>query len=143
MKTSPLGRAMGPYAPRAPFHPQGPDLTPMVDIAMVILVFFMAAAAIAGPAFFIPAPLAGPGAAAAPDAVLRLDMADGRTRASGLGLEHAPLEAIRDAARNARNNSPASVLVILPARDTPYADVVRAHEICADAGWEKIALGSE
>lgn len=137
MKIDSLSRALGPYAPRAPFHQQGPDLTPMVDIAMVILVFFMAAASIVGPGFFIPAPLAG-ATGAIPDAEVRLEFVGGSTRVFGLGLEGAPLDALREAA--AREARAGGVLVLAPSSRTPFADVVRAHDLCASGGWTRIAL---
>lgn len=44
----------------------GPNMTPMVDVVMVILVFFMASAAFLGPEWFLPSLIAQPPAPASP-----------------------------------------------------------------------------
>ncbi len=131
----------------------GPNMTPMVDVVMVILIFFMASAVVLGPQWFLKSSLArrGPGAPAAPDAeqptrlriVLRhaqagtLATIDGAGRAvetdlAGVRAELASLSLLHTPER--------LVVLVSPGDDVPYADVVRVHEQCAELGISRVGL---
>lgn len=133
----------------------GPSMTPMVDVVMVVLVFFMASAAFVGPEWFLAAalpPPAGRGAPAPeeadpfalPPVLLAIELArvDGATVATGLERSGAPLEEVLAALRSfAARTDPAQVRVMLdPGAEVPYADVVRVHEACAEAGIGTVGL---
>ena len=118
----------------------GPNMTPMVDVVMVILIFFMASAAILGPEWFLKSTLpvmAGSASNTTPprrvvielagtDITIRVDQAQ-------------PLTATRETlATNLRAiaQSPGAecIALIKPSAVTPYDLVVAAHEACAQAG---------
>lgn len=129
----------------------GPNMTPMVDIVMVILIFFMAGTAFVGPEWFLraalPASRTGPGPGdpfALPPARFEVALLaeSGRTLATGLGLVGAPLadleRAIEDLGREAQG---AGVIILLrPAPAVPYRDVIRVHDACERAGLTKVGL---
>lgn len=140
----------------------GPSMTPMVDVVLVILVFFMASATVAGPEWFLGAaipdwaPAAGPAAGGAPEpraeartAILpearfeiRLDADGGVTRVTGLGLRDAPLDALAPAAAalGASIDARDAIIVIVAGAQVPYADVVAAHDAFLGAGLERVAI---
>lgn len=136
----------------------GPNMTPMVDIVMVILIFFMAGSAFIGPEWFLdvgmakgvqetpveaddntPRPLELP----APRMVVRLHRGeDGATVVTGLGLDAAP---VRELERRLREYSAAGAaegmrLVVEPARDAPYQDVIRVYDLCRRSGVDEVSL---
>lgn len=147
--SGPLRRRDAALARDASF---GPSMTPMVDVVLVILIFFMASTAFVGPEWLLRSALPGQGsggsggrAFALPPARfdLRLEAdADGSTRVTGLGLERAPLSAGQERLRAyADRLGPAQMTVILvPSADVAYSDVVRLHETCAALGIEGVGL---
>jgi len=123
----------------------GPNMTPMVDVVMVILIFFMASAAILGPEWFLKAslPVAGGKADAKPPVRLTITV-----EASGLGLQVDQGE-IRRVERDALASSLAGAMkqagrecvgVVKPGADAPYELVVAAFEACTKAGLLKSGL---
>jgi biopolymer transport protein ExbD len=127
----------------------GPNMTPMVDVVMVILIFFMASTAFLGPEWFLKTHL--PRAGAAPPAnqpeptrlhVVLTTGPENRTVAAmdllgGLTLDQ--LDAmIADRAKSASAEN--VVVLIAPGATVPYDDVVRVHEMCARAGVTKVGL---
>lgn len=143
----------------------GPSMTPMVDVVLVILVFFMATASVAGPEWFLgaaipdwaPTATAGEGQgddgdgtrrpAILPEARLEVRLVrDGSvTRATGLGVRDATLEALAAAARGlgGRVEFDDAVVVIVPAGDVPYEDVVAVHDACLGAGLARVSIVGE
>ncbi len=139
----------------------GPNMTPMVDVVLVILIFFMAAMGIAVREQYLRtgAPptkdAKAPASAAATEtpadpaqgppakAVLRMVRESGRTVVSGLGMERVPLgEITRRLADFKSAGASASVIVVVaPAGDVPYQDVVIVHDACAGAGISNVRLG--
>lgn len=129
----------------------GPNMTPMVDVVMVILIFFMASAAMLGPEWFVRTNL--PRAAAVSTPVsdtppLRLTLA--MTREEGTTLFHVngqeqavELAQVIEALDSAvRTRSPDEIVVIVdPAPSVPYEDVVALHAACQRLGISKVGLG--
>lgn len=117
-----------------------PNMTPMVDVTLVILIFFMASSAIVGPEWFLPAslPESGPAssALALPSPVVRAEVftRDGAVIVRGLGPE-APLE---DAIASVGSLDPAVarglVVEIDASDDAPYAAVARLHAVLVERG---------
>jgi biopolymer transport protein ExbD len=126
----------------------GPNMTPMVDVVMVILIFFMASTAFLGPEWFLksylPTRTASPSAAAQPTR-LRLSMthtAEGGTRIAineSAAITVSQLEAaLRPEVTKA---GPENIVVpIEVAPNVPYEDVVRVHEACDRLGIRKVGL---
>lgn len=134
----------------------GPNMTPMVDIVMVILIFFMARSALIGPEWFLRAALprqTGAGtsgaAAAAPDPFelpparfeidLRVD-ASGRTLVTGLGLAGAAPDDLAGPLGELAGVRDEAVVLIRPAAAVPYRDVVLVRDLCERAGIGSVGL---
>lgn len=138
--------------------PHGPNMTPMVDVVLVILIFFMAAMGLASRETYLrtglPRPEAGsaPAAASAPApsgvippsrAVLRVSREGRQTLVSGLGMERVGLPDVsrRLLEYQAAGASAGLIVVVAPMGDVPYQDVVLVHDACARAGIENVRLG--
>ena len=129
-----------------------PSMTPMVDVVLVILVFFMASAAFLGPEWLLPVgvpTLAAPSDEPDPFALptprfeVRLRVVEGgRVLVSGLGLDRAPMDALAPRVRSLVRSVPADdlVVVLVPDDAVPYEVVVRARAICERAGARRVAL---
>jgi len=145
----------------------GPNMTPMVDVVMVILIFFMASTAILGPEWFLRSGLASRASSAqqSPDSDVRVRIelrrdaapsstaADAAThvslrdRGTNLGTQTPEQTEIlfvelRDAlARRAQRHGAASLIVLIDAGDlVPYDQVVQVHEWCAQLGIQRVGL---
>lgn len=131
----------------------GPNMTPMVDVVMVILIFFMASTVIMGPELLLRAGLdctgvRGPAsgdsrfAITAPTFTLRLHVESGRVAVSGLGLDAAGLNEIGAAAQSlaAEIDAFSASIAIVPEGEVPYEAVVAAQDTLTAAGFEKIKL---
>lgn len=129
----------------------GPNMTPMVDVVMVILVFFMASTAFIGPEWLLRIGLAeqtppesagfrlGPA-----DLVVRLSVVEGQVRVDGLGLSGAGLESLEAAATQAAASLGSATsqthMILEPTDVVPYEAVVRAQEIFVSAGFAHVAI---
>jgi biopolymer transport protein ExbD len=136
----------------------GPNMTPMVDIVLVILVFFMATAAFIGEEWFVQASIpsaSGPSADAGtadteePSRTvhvrLRLDDAGAPVAwASELGIEGQPIERLIEHIRTLApdDETASSQLMIIADTDVIYRDILRVHEASSAAGITKVGLGS-
>jgi biopolymer transport protein ExbD len=145
----------------------GPNMTPMVDVVMVILVFFMASAAFVGPEWFLKALIArppeqqagnaggeAPRAAPAPTlATLRLTIAlevvESRTLAR---LNDEPLReidqvlaALREVVRDLDAGVVAEQVEVLvrPGAGVAYREVVRVHEGVQKLGIPRVGIALE
>ena len=132
----------------------GPNMTPMVDVVMVILIFFMASTAILGPEWFINAHLPEDEAVAAvpderftlPDIRLEVVLTtddDGLVRVTGFGVTNGTMDELTAAARAAAPGLTAGrepTVVIAPGAGVAYQDVVRAHDACTAAGFTRVGL---
>lgn len=136
----------------------GPNMTPMVDIVMVILIFFMASAAFLGSEWFLRAaipfdsgrgkspdkqndPLAVPPTKT--DILLDVD-AQGQTVVTlGTALQRDSIDKfIAHIARFKSDKAAGEIeVVIRPNAKVPYADVVRVHAACDEVGIYKVGIG--
>ncbi|MBC7835030.1 MAG: biopolymer transporter ExbD [Phycisphaerales bacterium] len=165
--TSPRRRRGGAFRRRDALHGWtlhfGPNMTPMVDVVMVILIFFMASAAFMGNEWFLqaalPAGAGGPKAAAKKDPLafpptlikVGLDAgADGATVASWNGEAWVGVDAVIErvqsitrgmSAADAVKTADGIEITVLPTARVPYRDVVRVQEACESAGLFKVGLG--
>ena len=135
----------------------GPNMTPMVDVVMVILIFFMASTSLLGPEVLLRAQLArdrtGPGDAAAsadaprlapPTMIVRLGVDEqGRAVFTGLGARGEPIAALAGRAAGARaqlGEDPRTPIVIEAAGEVPYAAVIRAQDALREAGFDRVSI---
>jgi biopolymer transport protein ExbD len=126
----------------------GPNMTPMVDVVMVILIFFMASTAFLGPEWFLKTHLPKAGAAAPANAndltrlrvVLTMNPENHAVATvNGLSLSLADLET--KLAEDVKHTTPDNIVVLIePAPEVPYDDVVKVHEMCARLGIAKAGL---
>ena len=147
-----------PLQRRDAAHPRdaalGPSMTPMVDVVLVILIFFMASTTFLGPEWLLRSALFRPpnDQGGDPDAAFRLPPASfrlvlsvdegGLTRVQGMGLDRASVDqgVARLGEYAARLGADQLTVVLEPTPQTPYRDVVRLHEACAELGIEGVGL---
>jgi biopolymer transport protein ExbD len=126
----------------------GPNMTPMVDVVMVILIFFMASTAFLGPEWFLKTnlPVRGTPPAGAPEptrVTVGLSISDeGQTLVSigavaGLAMTELEARIVEQANASGPDNL---VVMVSPGPGVPYEDVVQVHEVCARAGIAKVGL---
>ncbi len=134
----------------------GPNMTPMVDVVMVILIFFMVSAAFMGDEWFLRAAIPFEfGRGGSPDkandplelppdrveVVLETDGV-GRTLVTFLNLSGASVEQFEERV-NAFPRGPETAnleVVIKAAAAVPYRDVIRAHSALDRAGVVKVGV---
>lgn len=129
-------------------HHVGPNMTPMVDVVMVILIFFMASASIVGPQWLLTSAL--PNRKAAPPAPgevtrieVRLSRSAGRTLASINNQPPGnPADVPATLAQAAGQDPTKLVVIVKPEGDVPYEDVVRVHEACQRLGIAKVGVAN-
>ena len=128
----------------------GPNMTPMVDVVMVILIFFMASTVVLGPEWFIRSGLPKKGAPTAaapiPDQRLRIALTLAENGSTQASIDGGPPQSPADILRAIQTRTPtpeiaaATTLLIDAADDVPYDDVVTIHEAAASAGISKIGV---
>lgn len=133
----------------------GPSMTPMVDVTLVILIFFMASTSFVGPEWLLRSALPierreGEGLTEAGvftlpparfDVVLRAGPG-GASVVTGLGIENGTVQEVaeRIAAYAEQLGADRLSVFITPDAGVAYRDVVRLHEACAAAGIENLGL---
>jgi len=138
----------------------GPNMTPMVDVVMVILIFYMASTSFVGSEWFLRTAIPKESAAmpqqqdrpretedpySLPPAQFELTLRrgeDGRTVASGpafgaVSLAELPAR-LAELSRGTRAEDLA--LVIRADGSVSYGDVIRAHDAATSAGIAKVGL---
>lgn len=141
----------------------GPNMTPMVDVVMVILIFFMASAAILGPEWFLKTSLPRTTTALPADESLlvrvriELIVDKGLTRARIDGGEPVAVGEVEAALRGAltrsgqalsqagKDASEASIaanvaVLVKPGDEVAYEELVRVHELARAVRIEKIGI---
>lgn len=109
-----------------------PNMTPMVDVTLVILIFFMASATIAGPEWFLRAELPEDRPASAlslPSPVVRAEIfvQSGKVLVRGIGPER-PIDETIAAVEALDDNTASGLMIEITATDdTPYRETARLH----------------
>ena len=141
----------------------GPNMTPMVDVVLVILIFFMGAMGLAAAEQYLSTGAPPPDAsrdsesasesqtpadrsprAQASRAILRMTVGPGgRTVVNGMGLTNVGLDTVADRleAIVKAGFDESVIVVVAPASGVPYQDVVLVHDAAARAGITNIRLG--
>ncbi len=122
----------------------GPNMTPMVDVVLVILIFFMAATTIAGQEWFLAAdlPKSEQEASASLEFDLPTPMLDvalfvdgGRVLVRGLGDEPRELSAfIEQIKATDQSDAEGMILRISAADEVSYGSIVALHDAGTSAG---------
>lgn len=133
----------------------GPSMTPMCDVVLVILIYFMASTSFAGAEWFLKAgiPKEGKSESKQPEGAdplalppARFDISlvtvEGKTVARGQGVGEGPLEGLEAKfAELARGLSGEELVVVIrPEAGVPYPDVIRAQDAAMKAGIQKVGL---
>jgi len=131
----------------------GPSMTPMVDVVLVILIFFMASASFVGPEWFLRAALPVLGGGDEPDEVffdlppaefnVQLTLGDdGLTRVTGFGAQGTTVGSFRSLVFEEMSRLSADSVIVLidPDPNVTYNDVVQVHEACLAAGAERVGI---
>ncbi len=136
----------------------GPNMTPMVDVVMVILIFYMSAASFVGSEWFLRTALPKPSAGASPTATdpskdpfdlgaARYEITltpgeNGRTVVRGRGFEGVSLADLPARLKQLAEGTDEKdlVLVIRSEPDVPYGDVIKAHDAASAAGITQVGL---
>jgi len=127
-------------------------MTPMVDVVMVILIFFMASAAIMGPEWFLRStlPIAKPGPAADAKESIKVRavmVRDGQTTMLELSIDSNPKNRVpipqfdaflRD--QLVTHRAEQIIVLIMPEADVPYDDIVHVHEMTQKLGIRQVGL---
>lgn len=134
----------------------GPNMTPMVDVVMVILVFFMASAAFVGTDWFLrTAPVAEGGRKVSGSSARPTDLSqvvnvaldvgpNGRTVGSMLELNGASMDQLlaRITAMPRGKQTEELRVIVRPTQGVPYSDVVRVHAAFHSVGVNQVGLGA-
>jgi biopolymer transport protein ExbD len=113
----------------------GPSMTPMVDVVLVILIFFMASTTFLGPEWLLRSALLRPprpadgGASAFTLPPARFELALTTDEAVARLTDYA-----------ARLGPDRLTIVVSPDSRVPYRDVIRVHEACAALGIRGVGL---
>lgn len=116
-----------------------PNLTPMIDVLLVIALFFMGAARFSEDEQSLDLDLPGVSRAAAPAAEQQLVIevpADGPLQFAGRTVPEESLDAELIAARE----SGAAVVTIRGAHDAAHGRMTQVYEACRAAGIHKVAI---
>lgn len=130
----------------------GLNMTPMVDVVMVILIFFMASAAMLGPEWLVATRVPKKGGVSSlpmSEQPLRIAIAlergsDGKTIYRAGDNVFAANEALASVLRLMNGRAANDVVVLIaPASDVAYEDVVIVHAACMQLGIAKVGLAGE
>jgi biopolymer transport protein ExbD len=131
----------------------------MVDVVMVILIFFMASTSFVGAEWFLRAAIPREAAAAQAESTtgadafrlpparfeITLTRQESQTVVNSRGMATMSLAELpgmlHELVGPRAGGKPEVILIINAEADVPYADVIRAHEAAAAAGIEKVGMG--
>ena len=133
----------------------GPSMTPMCDVVLVILVYFMASTSLAGAEWFLKAgiPREGKVESKQPEGTdplalpparfeISLVVVEGKTMARGQGVGECGVDELQakfvELSRGLSGED--LVVVIRPEAGVPYPDVIRAQDAATKAGIQKVGL---
>ncbi len=127
----------------------GPNMTPMVDVTLVILIFFMASATIAGQEWFLRADLPEDqdqnqtrSGFTLPVPMLNADLflQDQQILVRGIGVEPRSLESVIEQIRSMNPQASEGLVLSLRAGDdVPYSAVIALHD-AAESVSMRVAL---
>lgn len=138
----------------------GPNMTPLVDVVMVILIFLMLAGSFGGAEHFLvsnlPLKQSGPGSVTppagwVPDTPLdiRVDPSGagfvavaGRIRTSDIHALRQQLETMREQFRQAGTEPDNVQVIISPSKVVRYENLINIYEAALDAGFTKVAFAT-
>jgi biopolymer transport protein ExbD len=127
----------------------GPNMTPMVDVVMVILIFFMASAVVLGPEWFIATRLPKADSVApqtrttpSPRVIVSLTRESNATRLRVNDQPASSQQLLATIASITQDRTADAIILVQPAADVPYEDVVRIHAEISQAGYRKVGLGA-
>jgi biopolymer transport protein ExbD len=141
-------------------YESGPNMTPLVDIVMVILIFLMMAGSFGGAEHYLTSnvPLSQKGLSNAPPPPgwvpdepleIRVDpVADGfratagRIRTMDSALLAKQLTAMREELNKAGTPTDKIQVVISPAKNAKYDHLIRVYEAALNAKFEKVAFAT-
>lgn len=131
----------------------GPNTTPMADVILVILIFFMAGVALVGPSWFMPAAIDSPGDEPAPAEAeylalppatftIRLTRSGDGVLISGIGPEPCSINQAGARILALTGGAPTDdvIVSVAPDGDVPMQAVVDIHDACRAAGIRRIGL---
>jgi biopolymer transport protein ExbD len=141
-------------------YESGPNMTPLVDIVMVILIFLMMAGSFGGAEHYLTSniPLSQKGLSNAPPPPgwvpdepleIRVDQAGdgfrataGRIRASDPAALTAQLATMREQLNGAGTPTDKIQVVISPSKSVQYDHLIRVYESALNAKFEKVAFAT-
>jgi biopolymer transport protein ExbD len=137
----------------------GPNMTPMVDVVMVILIFYMASTSFIGSEWFLRTAIPKESAPreqpreqreavdpfSLPPAQFEISLRrgeDGRTVATGAGFGLLALDELPPRLMELARGTGAEDLALVIRADAavPYGDVIRVHDAATGAGIAKVGL---
>lgn len=136
----------------------GPNMTPMIDVVLVILIFFMAGSTFLGQEWFIKSEMLKRGSPTTKQDPLqlpptRLELKLERTATGGaiVSVENTTMELAKFAewiSTFAAGTNKGDIIVIIEPRSTDagrvtYEEVVRVHEACVAAGIERVGVAEQ
>ncbi len=128
---------------RTPDH-RGPNMTPLVDVVMVILIFLMLSGGFVGLSRYLTHQPTTAGPALQRSVAVHLERADGEFLARIGRFDCDTPEQLRTRLALMREQDPGTAVVVLhPERDVPYGDILLAYEAATKAKFEKIVFGGD
>lgn len=141
-------------ASRVRYH-GGPNMTPMVDIVMCILIFFMLGSTFALPDLFLSANMpavdkkglgANPNDSSLPPVRMNLELMNvgGHTKVRAFGHVAEDMQAQLLPLLNTKRAdlSDDVQLLIVPEKSVPYQDVITVYDLCVQAGFKNVAFST-
>jgi biopolymer transport protein ExbD len=138
-------------------YDSGPNMVPLVDVSLVILIFMMLAGSFGMGEHYLhsdlPAPYSASGAANALDEplIVRLSPADDHSFSAQFLGQHVDslqalqsgMQAVHDRLDKAVKGSAQKTLVLLaPSQSVPYQQAIAAYETIRKAGFTRISFSS-
>lgn len=138
----------------------GPNMTPMVDIVMCILIFFMLASSFAAADLFLTSNMPAidkkglgdtKGDTAAPAIQSKIDVymvgesgkgQKAMVRGFGVIIEDLEQQLPLTLANKQREMSPDAQIIIVPTEEVPYQDVITVYDACMKARFKNVAFSA-